>query len=277
MRRSIWDAMFSATSCASSSGCLISWMEMRTRLPKRFSRSSRSWSTDDPPLPMTMPGLAVWMVTVSGAVDELVRHAAAHRPAPPVRRTLVDEQLLENEVVAVEVEVVLGVGRGGLDRLGHVACGVLRRELEVRERFGHFHALHGVGHQPRFARRAAYVPLNSTYFHRRHLLLQCRRLFGVGSMAAEMAGGRELAQPVADHVLADEDRHVLTTVMNANGVADHVGIDDRRACPGADHLLLARCIQLVDLGLQRVADERPFLSRSAHLVTCFVLSSHAAG
>src|SRR5207249_10606354 len=41
MRRSIWEAMFSATSWASSSGCLISWMEMRTRLPKRFSRSSQ--------------------------------------------------------------------------------------------------------------------------------------------------------------------------------------------------------------------------------------------
>src|SRR5260370_38237376 len=96
-------------------------------------------------------------------------------------------------------------------------------------------------------------------------------------MAAEMAGGRELAQPVADHVLADEDRHVLATVMNANGVADHVGIDDRRACPGADYLLLARCIQLVDLGLQRVAGELPFLSRSAHLATCFALSSPAPG
>ncbi len=70
MRRSICEAMFSATSCALSSGCLISWMEMRTLLPKRFSRSSRSWSTDDPPLPMTMPGLAVWMVTVSWALDE---------------------------------------------------------------------------------------------------------------------------------------------------------------------------------------------------------------
>src|SRR6266566_7286550 len=71
MRRSIWDAMFSATSCASSSGCLISWMEMRTRLPNRFSRSSRSWSTDDPPLPITMPGLAVWIVTGGSSVDQL--------------------------------------------------------------------------------------------------------------------------------------------------------------------------------------------------------------
>src|SRR6266567_1479952 len=121
MRRSICDAMFSATSCASSSGCLISWMEMRTRLPNFFSRSSRNWSTEDPPLPITMPGLAVWMVTVScafdersvsddrgdvaGAVEELVRHAPADRTAALERRPLVDQDLLQDKVVAVQVEV----------------------------------------------------------------------------------------------------------------------------------------------------------------------------
>src|SRR5712691_8603485 len=35
-------------------------------------------------------------------------------------------------------------------------------------------------------------------------LLQSRRLFGVGAVASEVPRGRELAQPVADHVLADE-------------------------------------------------------------------------
>src|SRR5260370_1051889 len=140
MRRSIWEAMFSATSCALSSGCLISWMEIRTRFPNRFSRSSRSWSTDEPPLPMTMPGLAVWMGTVSWA--------------------FVDEQLLDHQVFAIEVEVVLGVGSRGLDRLGDIARGVLGRELQVRQGFRHLHAFDGVGHEPRFARRAAHVPLH---------------------------------------------------------------------------------------------------------------------
>src|ERR1700694_1525602 len=40
-------------------------------------------------------------------------------------------------------------------------------------------------------------------------LLDRRRLFGVGAMAAEMPRRRELAEPVADHVLADEHGHVL--------------------------------------------------------------------
>src|SRR6202795_2608552 len=69
------------------------------------------------------------------------------------------------------------------------------------------------------------------------LLLESRGLFGVGAVAAEMARGRKFPQPVADHVLADEYRHVLATVVDGDRVPDHVGIDDRCARPGADHLL----------------------------------------
>ena len=61
--------MFSATSWASSSGCLISSIEIRTRLPNFFSSSSRNRSTDAPPFPITIPGLAVRMVTVIWAFE----------------------------------------------------------------------------------------------------------------------------------------------------------------------------------------------------------------
>src|SRR5713226_4107185 len=81
-------------------------------------------------------------------------------PAPAVRRPLGDEQLFDHQVFAIEVEVVLGVGSRRLDRLGDVARGVLGRELEVREGFRHLHTLDGVGHEPRFARRAAHVSLH---------------------------------------------------------------------------------------------------------------------
>src|SRR5882762_525113 len=74
--------------------------------------------------------------------------------------------------------------------------------------------------------------------------------------------GRELAKPVADHVLADEHRHVLAPVVHRDGVPDHVRVDDRRASPGADHLLVARQVHLVDLFLERGADERPLLRRT---------------
>src|SRR5216684_62406 len=114
---------------------------------------------------MTQLFLFLWAVfddrgDVAGAVEELVRHAAADRPAPPICRAFVDEQLLDHQVFAIEVEVVLGVGSRGLDRLGDIARGVLGRELQVRQGFRHLHALDGVGHEPRFARRTAHVPLH---------------------------------------------------------------------------------------------------------------------
>src|ERR1700730_609753 len=97
-------------------------------------------------------------------------------------------------------------------------------------------------------------------------LLQRRRFFGVGAVAAKVAGGRELTQPVADHVLADEDGHVLAAIVDRDGVPDHVGIDGRRASPGADHLLVAGQIHLVDLFFQGGADERPLFQRARHLL-----------
>src|SRR5207247_2647320 len=102
-------------------------------------------------------------------------------------------------------------------------------------------------------------------------LLDRRRLFGVGAMAAEVARRRELAQPVTDHVLADEDRHMLAAVVDRDRVPDHIGIDDRRTGPGANHLLVARLIHLFDLVAKGRADARPFLSRTCHLLLASLL------
>ena len=55
--------MFSATSWASVSGFLISMMSSATCLPRNASTSFFSASTPAPPLPMTMPGLAVNTLT----------------------------------------------------------------------------------------------------------------------------------------------------------------------------------------------------------------------
>src|SRR5918996_5360463 len=65
IRRVSWPAMFIATRCASSSGwriSLISSLTLRSLSPPICWRST---STLAPPLPMTMPGLAVWIVTVT--------------------------------------------------------------------------------------------------------------------------------------------------------------------------------------------------------------------
>src|SRR5712691_10220095 len=65
IRRDSWPAMFIATRWASSSGWRISLISSLTR---RFVSPPICWrrtSTLAPPLPMTIPGLAVWIVTVT--------------------------------------------------------------------------------------------------------------------------------------------------------------------------------------------------------------------
>src|SRR5262252_2289912 len=89
--------------------------------------------------------------------------------------------------------------------------------------------------------------------------LDRRRLLGVRAMTAEVTSRREFAQTVADHVLADEDGHVLAAVVDRDRVPDHVRVDHRRARPGADHLLVARLVHLLDLIAKALADERAFL------------------
>src|SRR4026209_2246613 len=65
IRRDSWPAMFIATRWASSSGWRISLI---SSLTLRFESAPICWrrtSTFAPPLPMTIPGLAVWMLTVT--------------------------------------------------------------------------------------------------------------------------------------------------------------------------------------------------------------------
>ena len=65
MRFSSWAAMFSATSWALASGLRISMMFTFTGLPISLATSARMASTPTPPLPMSLPGRAVWMLTVT--------------------------------------------------------------------------------------------------------------------------------------------------------------------------------------------------------------------
>src|SRR5256885_6791960 len=47
----------------------------------------------------------------------------------------------------------------------------------------------------------------------------------------------ELAELVADHLLADENGHMLAAVVDGDRVTDHFREDRRGPRPGADHLL----------------------------------------
>src|SRR6187455_3018009 len=65
MRRLSWPAMFIATRYASSSGWRISLISSLTLRVVSAPICCRRISTFAPPLPMTMPGFAVWIVTVT--------------------------------------------------------------------------------------------------------------------------------------------------------------------------------------------------------------------
>src|SRR3954463_497285 len=81
---------------------------------------------------------------------------------------------------------------------------------------------------------------------------------------SERAGGRELAEPMADHVLGHVDRDVLPAVVDGDGVADEVGEDDRRAGPGLDDPLLVALVHLLDAAEEPRLDVRPLLDRTGH-------------
>src|SRR5207244_13605729 len=68
----------------------------------------------------------------------------------------------------------------------------------------------------------------------------------VARVAAEHPRRRELAELVHDHLLADEDGHVLTAVVDRDRVPDHLGEDRRGPRPGADHWLAAGLVHPVD-------------------------------
>src|SRR5690348_6869472 len=80
----------------------------------------------------------------------------------------------------------------------------------------------------------------------------------------ERAGGRELAELVADHRLADVDGHVLAAVVHRERVTDHVGRDGRATRPRLDDLAFPGRVLRVHLLLQVVVDERALLQTAWH-------------
>src|SRR5262249_58535556 len=83
-------------------------------------------------------------------------------------------------------------------------------------------------------------------------------------VAGEVAGGRDLAEPVPNHVLGDEHRDVLSAVVARHRVPDHRRIDGRGPSPRADHPLLSCGVQPRDFLGQILVDEGALLERTTH-------------
>ena len=75
-------------------------------------------------------------------------------------------------------------------------------------------------------------------------------------MAAEGAGGGELAQLMTDHILSDIDGNVLLSVVNGDGVTDHIGEDRGCSGPCLDDGLLTGLIHFLDPGKKPFGHER---------------------
>src|SRR4051812_35014287 len=84
----------------------------------------------------------------------------------------------------------------------------------------------------------------------------------------EGAGGRELAQLVADHVLGHQHGDVLVAVVDAEGDADELRQDGGAARPGLDHILAAGRTGDFRLLEQIAVYERAFPDRACHVEPC---------
>src|SRR5690606_18454146 len=94
-------------------------------------------------------------------------------------------------------------------------------------------------------------------------------------MAMIGAGRRELAELVTNHVLADEHRYVLMTVVDAEGQADELRQDRRAPTPDLEYFATARA-RLLGLAQNKAVDERTFPDRTSHCQLLRLLTSSCA-
>src|SRR5512139_3072645 len=92
---------------------------------------------------------------------------AAHGTGPETLdgRPFVDESRPDDEVIAPNMQVLLGVGHRAVEDLLHDLRGTARRELQDRARLGHGLAADEVDDQPRLARAHAHVARYGSRFH----------------------------------------------------------------------------------------------------------------
>src|SRR5690349_2514314 len=97
----------------------------------------------------------------------------------------------------------------------------------------------------------------------------------VGRVAVEGARRRKLTELVTHHLLGDEHRNVLVTVVDAEREPDELRQDRRAAAPRLDHVAPTRGTCGIRLLEQIAVDERAFPNRTRH--GCPLTSSSARG
>src|SRR6267142_5349984 len=93
----------------------------------------------------------------------------------------------------------------------------------------------------------------------------------------ERARERELAEPVADHVLGHVDGNELLAVVHGQRVAHELRRDRRPPRPRLEDLLLAGAVELLDPPVQLLVDEGSLLERTSHAPLLFLSPRHDHG
>src|SRR5206468_7385928 len=106
-----------------------------------------------------------------------------------------------------------------------------------------------------------------------------RRGGGLLGLAVRLEGAREreLAEPVADHVLGHVDGNELLAVVHGQRVAHELRRDRRPPRPRLEDLLLAGAVELLDPPVQLLVDEGPLLGRTSHTLLLFLSPRHDHG
>jgi len=77
-------------------------------------------------------------------------------------------------------------------------------------------------------------------------LLEGRGPRGMSTMTPKGPGRGEFSQPMAHHILGDENGYELFPVVNGQRVTHQLGNDGRCSRPGLHHPFLVREIHLLD-------------------------------
>src|SRR5438105_7507605 len=158
-----------------------------------------------------------------------------------------------------------------MNDLPDVLRALLRHELEHRQRLGDRAAPHDVGDEPGLPRRDVQILRSCSCFHGiSPLPLFGRRALDrfAAAVSPEMAGWRELAELMPDHVLGHVNRHVPATIVDRQGMPNHLREDGRIARPGLDHALFSDAVEPLNLFEQANVDVGTLLCRTGHTTSC---------
>src|SRR5690606_29775149 len=119
--------------------------------------------------------------------------------------------------------------------------GFLVAEGEQVGRIADWHATHLIGNETYLLGGDARTAQYSFGFHDAISLLLLVGGFLVAGVTLERAGHGELAELVTDHVLVDQNRHMLAAIVDRQSQSNHFRRDHGAARPGLDRTLVAAC------------------------------------